>query len=60
MRKFHHHKVLNIVIGIIAYAQLTLIICGSIALMIDILKMERQQALEYMVSIYKLNTITNG
>jgi hypothetical protein len=38
MRKFHHHKVLNIVIGIIAYAQLTLIICGSIALMIDIFK----------------------
>ena len=38
MRKFHHHKVLNIVIGIIAYAQLTLVICGSIALIIDMIQ----------------------
>ena len=36
MRRFHHHKVMNIVLGIIAYAQLALVIIGSIALMIDI------------------------
>ena len=38
MRKFHHHKVLNKVIGIIAYAQLTLVICGSIALVVDMIQ----------------------
>ena len=38
MRKFHHNKVLNIVIGVIAYAQVTLVICGSISLIINMIQ----------------------
>tara|TARA_R110000744_G_scaffold176036_1_gene294896 strand:- start:205 stop:354 length:150 start_codon:yes stop_codon:yes gene_type:complete len=38
MRKFHHHKVMNIVIGAIVYTQLVLIISGSISLIIGLIQ----------------------
>ena len=38
MRKFHHNPVINIVINVIAYGQLTLVIGGSIALIIDMIQ----------------------
>jgi hypothetical protein len=38
MRKFHHNKALNIVIGVIAYAQVTLVIFGSISLIINMIQ----------------------
>jgi hypothetical protein len=38
MRKFHHNKVMNIVIGVWVYSQVGLVIFGSIALIIDMIQ----------------------
>ena len=35
MRKFHHNKIMNIVIGVWVYSQVGLVIFGSISLIIN-------------------------
>jgi hypothetical protein len=38
MRKFHHNKIMNIVIGVWVYTNVSLIIFGSISLIIDMIQ----------------------
>ena len=38
MRKFHHNKTINIVIGVWVYSQVGLVIFGSISLIINMIQ----------------------